>query len=392
MESRRHPSLRPAPGKVSMVTGAARLVVVAYPSDEALAFSSVSENSDVVAVGSCYQNVSPEVLNLEFQEAAAQLGARRALYLDLYSDDSFPAEALESKLRALGPYQRVYTHSPFDEDPFRVNTVLAVNRVFSPIWVQAKGGPAMETNALDIGQFHRKMDIVNALYCERIRPQEEGGAVSYTALLGVEAFTQVNHNEVVRAVAVSSDQILSLPDVWGFGSSPYELERCSSTCQLLLDQVDPGAVKDIMDIGACEGEMTQQLSRAFPNARVRAVESEPFFAERLESRFREDKNITVLRCSMTNVPLEADVVVLAEVLYYLEEEDMQKTLERLQARYAVVSCDGELDLVLSEALAGLGWHKLGARRVRPRFEPVDGSQSRLISCRQGTNIRLWERR
>jgi hypothetical protein len=370
---------------------AGALIVVAYPSDEAVGFSTVCRGSDVVAVGSGGQDESGELIGRAFHQAAKELEIRRAFYFDLKGEDPFPAEVLESKLRALGPYPRVYTHSPFDEDTFRVSVMLVTSRVFGPVWVQATGAPPGETMPLTPDLFRRKMEIVNAFYTERLRSGNSGDQIPNTALPGVEAFTQVSHDEVIRAVSVSSDRILGHPDAWGFQSSSYELERLSATCELLMEHLEPNGVKDILDIGACEGEMTEKLRLTFPASSVRAVESQPYFATQLRQRFHEDHRVTVLECDLTDIPLEANLIVLAEVLYYLKEEEVQKTLKRLQAQFVLVGCDGEFDLALSETLATLGWRQMGWRRVRPRFEPVKDGQSRLICCRQGTNVRLWQR-
>jgi hypothetical protein len=368
----------------------ANLIVVAYPSDETMAFASVCEGSDIVAVGGIAEKGFSDAVRRDFQRAAAELGARRALCLDLSPDGLFPTEVLESTLRAKQPCGRVYTHSPFDEDAFRVNVVLAVSNVFGSIWIQAAGCAAMETHVLSPHVFGRKMEIVNAVYSEHLL-SIHGASLSHTSLPGVEAFTQATQDEVMRAAAVSSGLILDHPDAWGFWSSKYELQRRLAACELLGDHLQTSGIKDILEIGACEGEMTEGLRHAFPQALVTALESNQFFAARLRERFRNDKKVAVLESCMTDTPLQADLIIAAEVLYYLEEEDLLATVKRLQAKYILTSGGGEFDLTLGEMFQTLGWRNVGWRKIHPRFEPVDGGESRLISCRRGTNVRLWER-
>src|SRR5262249_53446351 len=177
------------------------LVIVAYPSDEVLGFTSVCEGADVVAVSSGCRSVCSEALSRQFQQAATELGVRQAFYFDLSSEDRFPEETLENKLRAMKPYRRVYTHSPFDDDAFRSNTTPVASKVFGSIWIQATGTPPMETHVLAPDLFQRKMEAVNTFYAEYLRLRSESGSLPHTALSGVEAFTEVSHDEVIRAVA-----------------------------------------------------------------------------------------------------------------------------------------------------------------------------------------------
>src|SRR5262245_39121172 len=148
----------------SMTGTKSSLVIVAYPSDEVLGFTSVCEGSDVAAVSSGCRSVSSETLCRQFQQAAAALGARQAFYFDLSNEDRFPEEALENKLRAMKPYRRVYTHSPFDEGAFRASITPVASKVFGSIWIQAAGTPPTETHVLAPDLFRRKMEVVNTFY------------------------------------------------------------------------------------------------------------------------------------------------------------------------------------------------------------------------------------
>jgi hypothetical protein len=373
-----------------MTSQMTRLIVVAYPMDETLVFSEVCRGADIVAVGSMYQNVCHDKLAGDFREAGAVLGARSTSYLGLPEQESFPAEALENALTSCGPYERVYTHSPLDEDSFRVWVALTVSKVFGTVWIPAIGAPPMEVHALTRDLFLRKVEIMNRYYSEHIHPRNKECSLSHAALSEVESFVEAGYDEVMRAAALNTGDILDHPDPWGFKTSLYERIRFTTTCQLLVDHAEPGSITDILEVGACEGEMTALLRAAFPDAAIRAVESQPRYAENLQARFRDDPHVTVVQSSAMDVPLEAGVIVLAEMLYYLED-DMQEFLKRLQAKYLLISCDGDFDLELHQELTALGWRQIAYQRVSPKFEPVDGKNSNMVSLRAGTNVRLWGR-
>jgi hypothetical protein len=373
-----------------MTSPMTRLIVVAYPMDETLVFSEVCRGADIVAVGSMYQNVCHGKLANNFREAGTVLGARRTLYLGLSEQGSFPAEALEGQLRSLGPYRRVYTHSPLDEDSFRIYVASTVSKVFDTVWVPAIGAAATEAHVLTRDLFLRKVEIMNRYYCEHIRPENEDCSLSHGSLAEVESFVEVGHDEVIKAVAVNTGDILDHRNPWGFKTSAYERTRFATTCQLLADHAEPGSITDILEVGACEGEMTALLRAAFPDATIRAVESQPRYAENLQARFQDDQHVIVVKSSAVDLPLEAGVIVLAEVLYYVEDE-VQEILKRLQAKYLLISCDGDFDLELHQELTALGWRQIAHQRVSPKFEPVDGKNSNMVSLRAGTNVRLWGR-
>lgn len=369
-----------------------RLVVVAYPMDETLFFSEICRGADIVAVASRYEDVCHDKLAGDFREAGAALGAKRTLYLRSLDRDPFPAEALASQLKSLGPYQRVYTHSPLDDDCFRVYVASTVSKVFGKVWVQAIGAPATEAHVLTRDRFLRKVDLMNRCYCEHIHPQIEDGSQWHGALAEVESFLEVAHNELLSAMAVNTGDILDHSNPWGFKTSAYEQTRFTTTCQVLADYVGPGNITEILEVGACEGEMTARLRATFPDVHIRALESHPLYGENLQRRFRNDEHVTVVKSSAVDVPLEAEVIVLAEILYYIEEDDLPKVLRKLQAKYLVIVGGGDFDLELQQELKVLGWHQLAHRRVSPRFDPVDGENSNIVSFRAGTNVRIWGRK
>jgi len=368
----------------------ATLVIVAYKMDEALFFSSVCQGADLVIVGSTYECGCTASDHSSLPQSAALLGVRRVLDLGFAPNGVFPSEAVARRLRSAGSYGRIYTHSPLDDNGFRVDTALIACKVFSSVSVLADGSPATETHTLSRDLFLRKMDIVNQHYSHTILPERGGCSLTHHALSGVEAFSQVTCEDVVKAVAVTRGDVLDKPDVWGFETSSYECRRLAVTCQLLSDVVGDFAVKEILEIGACEGVMTARLRIAFPNACIRAVEPHPFFAEKLLARFNGDERVQVLASCPSDIALQADVIVLTETLYYMNDESARETLKRLSAKYLVIS-NGYRDGELCQALHAFGWRQFSSQRVIPQFEGVNGENSNLISLRSGTVVRVWTR-
>ena len=87
----------------------------------------------------------------------------------------------------------------------------------------------------------------------------------------------------------------------------------------------------MVEIGACEGAMTAVLRETVPAAVIRAVEPHPVFAGRLRERFRGDDRIEIREESVFQTDLNADAVIMAEVLYYFPDH-VQDILERVRSR------------------------------------------------------------
>ncbi len=369
----------------------ANLIIVAYPADETLRFSTLCPGASIVVVGDPKWQDSLPAVRSELQQAAGKLGARRVIYLHhLFDDVESPHfQGLIRKLKRLKGHRRVYTHSPFDDDSFRRIIALAAARAFGKVWVEGATGVLRQVNVLGRKAFQQKLQIINDVYALRQRSEDDEYRIPHTALLGVEAFTPVTFAEVMHSVALTSSVILPFPDAWGLLKSPYESERYDRSCELLAGQAAPGSIGTILEVGACEGAMTAHLRKSFPDASICAVEPHPVFAARLRARFRKDKNVQVVQASILDVPLEADVIVLAEVLYYVEA-DQKKTLARMRAKYLMTSCEGAFELDLCRLLSRLKWRTVASTSVASRFEPVNGARSSLFCRREGTNIRIWK--
>jgi Nodulation protein S (NodS) len=371
-----------------MDRSASTLVLVAHPGDETLAFSSVCAGADVVSVtdGGCPGLVEG------FQHACDRLGAKRAISLSLPNIGPWrlPKSMLVGRLKALGPYDRTYTHSPLEQHAHHRDVALAASQCFEEIWVRGCGGYAADVYVLSRAAFGRKLEILNHMYAAQLAAAVEDDHFRSTEVTGIEVFVPTRLAEVSQALAHTSQEIrLDVPDLWAFETSPYERERYDRTCAVLSYIVKETTLTSIMEIGACEGAMTQRLRALFPGAKISAVEVNAVFARRLRARLDHDPDTDIVEASVHDLPLSADLVCLAEVLYLIPDHCID-LLERLQARFLLTSYVGDFDDRVSLCLRRFGWRNTVSEHVLPRFEPVDGADSLLTIRRPGSHIRLWQ--
>jgi hypothetical protein len=293
----------------------------------------------------------------------------------------------------LGPYGRVYTHSPFEAHLHQRDVVLAASQCFEEVWVRSLGGYAAEAHVLDRQAYQRKLEIINTIY-PRDMPLLDGESHRSAAdvlahVAGVEAFVPARYPDVYRALALTHPEIRAdLPDVWAFEASAYERERYQRTCDVLAQGCQGWPPASVLELGACEGAMSLRLRHLFPAAKIWAVEPHPVFARRLRECLPRESTIQVVEASVLDIPLSADLIVMAEMLYHVPEPFMS-VLSRLQARYLLTSYHGTFDACVQEGLRALGWCEHLDAEVFPRFEPVDGRDSLLLAQRPGSHIRLW---
>jgi hypothetical protein len=304
-----------------------------------------------------------------------------------------PVDVLIDRLRELGPYRRVYTHSPFEVHLHQRDVALAASQCFEEVWVRSVGGYAAEAHVLSWQAYQRKLEIINTIYAHDLRlldgdsPHEVAERLADIA--GIESFVPTRQSEVHQALALTNPEIrAAVPDVWAFEVSAYELERYQRTCEVLAQGCRERPPESILDLGACEGVMSLRLRHLFPTAHIWAVESHPIFVRRLQERLKQEANIGVVEASILDISLSADLIMMAEMLYYVSEPIMS-VLSRLHARYLLTSYHGTFDACVRQGLQALGWQEIIHAEVLPRFEPVDGRESFLIAQRPGSCIRLW---
>ncbi|RKG73813.1 class I SAM-dependent methyltransferase [Corallococcus terminator] len=362
---------------------AATLIVVAHPEDVVRLFSTVAEGADLAVV------TEDGGAGRELEAVGRALGARTTHLL------LSPSE--------IGPWcreqreqgdARVFTHSPQEEAPLHREVAVLVSRVFERLWVPSTGARPTVCTVLDDAAFQRKLSLLNTLYRER--PDGAQGSACTDPLRdgpGIEAFTEVRSTDMVRALSLTKPEIFSeLADPWGFAGSSYEGKRFALTAKVLesLCHASPPP-RRVVDVGACEGMMTEHLLSLFPHASVQAVESEPRFAARLRERLGGHARVRVVEASAEDVALEADLVLLAEVLYYLSDDACADLLDRVHASHLLTSYGGGFGAKVHAALAGRGWKVVTSETLASRIEPVDGVWSPLLVRRAGTEIRLWKR-
>jgi hypothetical protein len=374
-----------------MPTPRSNLIVVAYPSDETLGFSTVCKNASIIAVGDPKWPRHANELQEELRQAAAQLKAAKSHYLgySVRKIDSAAFQTLVKRLRRFKVAGRVYTHSPFDDDTLRGSVALAAAQAFGEVWVQSPSGLAQQANVLKRPSLAAKARIINTVYARRVRTEDDSFRMPHTALLGVESFTPAMFEEVMHGVALTRSEILPYPDAWGLLSSPYETHRYERSCQLLLDHAAPGGAKTILEVGACEGAMTSHLRQAFPQSHIKALEVHPEFVRRLKARFLKDKQIEVIKQGIGQAALKADIVLLAEVLYYVEN-DLKAILRKVKAKYVFTSSEGDFDLELARKLTALKWRLLAQETIGSCFEALSGGYGNLFCRREGTTLRVWQ--
>jgi len=371
-----------------------RIIVVAHPDDETLKFSSVLAGALVVCVTDGNSLDRGHQRKKEFSDACKAFGALGSLMLDIPDvyPHRLPERLIAEKLRLLGldVGMGVYTHSPFDGHPHHRSVAYATSLVFPELNVEAISSLPSEVHRLTDTDFAKKLKVVNLIYSLEIRPLNDAYVMPSEAVAAVESFTRVTATDIIRALALTRPEIRSEhPDIWGFDASPYELERMERTVEVMIKAfAGSGNPRTIIELGACEGTMTSCLSAAFPQAHLTAVEPNPQFASRLAERTKHDNNVTVVEASALNISLDAEVVIAAEMLYYLVDS-IAIMLSNIKSNWLVTSYFGQFDADVTKFLQGLGWSSIATTTVAPRFEPVDGISSLLIIRRAGTNIRVW---
>ncbi|WP_223645624.1 class I SAM-dependent methyltransferase [Corallococcus sp. EGB] len=357
------------------------LIVVAHPEDVVRLFSTVAPGADVAVV------MEHGSTGRELEAVGRALGAR-STHLLLCPSEVGPW-CREQRARS---DVRVYTHSPQEDAPLHREVALLASRAFDRLWVPATGARPTVCTVLDDAAFQRKLGLLNSLYRERPDGAASGACTDPVRDgPGIEAFTEVRAGDMVRALSLTKPEVFAeLADPWGFAHSTYEVERFALTEEVLATLRHAGPPRRVVDVGACEGMMTGHLLSLFPDANVQAVESEPRFVARLRERLGRHARVRIVQARAEDVALEADLVLLAEVLYYLSDDACRDLLDRLRASHVLTSYGGGFGARVHAALAGRGWRCVQAAALPGRIEPVDGASSPLLVRRAGTEIRLWE--
>jgi LmbE family N-acetylglucosaminyl deacetylase len=181
-----------------MANETSQLVLVAHPNDETLGFSSVCAGADVVSVTDGGSQGRAE----EFRRACQVLGAKRALSLNLPDVPLWrlPVEVLVDGLKELGPYNRVYTHSPLEQHPHHQDVAFAASKCFEEIWVRTCGGYVAQAHVLAEQALRQKLDIINNIYRRETAPVVADNHFKVAEITEVEAFAPARLPEVIQPV------------------------------------------------------------------------------------------------------------------------------------------------------------------------------------------------
>src|SRR5262249_50195403 len=164
------------------------------------------------------------------------------------------------------------------------------------------------------------------------------------------------------------DQVIETQDAWSFERSGYEKDRFAATLALIEAAGAREPLSSIIELGACEGMMTEAIARQHPDAKILAVEPSRKFAERLEARVANLANVTPVRAECASVELDADLIVAAEVLYYAMDA-IPRMLQQSRARAWLTSYRGDFDATLAATFEKHRFRLLEKRVLAPRSHP-----------------------
>ena len=163
-------------------------------------------------------------------------------------------------------------------------------------------------------------------------------------------------------------------DVWGFGTSRYEIERHRVIARLAAS-VQP---RRILEVGAAEGHLTRHLLRVAP---VDCVETAPVYAMRLA-----EQGFTVVDEPDTHA---YDLIVLAAVLEYMPDPDSY--LAGLMSPYVITDTHPHFPLDRVEKHLADRYELIDRRFVAPRWERQRHGETieDLLVYKIGSDTALW---
>ena len=173
----------------------------------------------------------------------------------------------------------------------------------------------------------------------------------------------------------------SEPDPWGFATDPYEREKYARTVGALGDRRFACA----LELGCANGELTALLAPRCE--RLMAVDAAPTAVARARAR-----GLSGVEARVATLPEELprsawELVVASEILYYLGDELLTRTLDALLA-----------DLISGGLLLAVHWtgeaasHPLSADAVHERLLAEPTLRSLMSERHAGYRLDLLEAR
>jgi 2-polyprenyl-3-methyl-5-hydroxy-6-metoxy-1,4-benzoquinol methylase len=120
---------------------------------------------------------------------------------------------------------------------------------------------------------------------------------------------------------------LESPDPWDYHSSTYERDKYEHILDCVLKW--RGASESVLEIGCSVGVFSQLIARQFNKATAIDISKEALRAA--ADHNRAETNIRFLHDDLRSLNLsdQYDVIVCADVLYYIREKDAQRVCRQL---------------------------------------------------------------
>lgn len=362
------------------------LVIIAHPDDEIFWFSSIlfRNNPDVICVTTGRDVEDKEYRLKAFTQIMEMLNLKN--YYLLGFPDTDQRVELENLEKALSPfikkeYDKVFTHGPYGEifnNKHHQDVCYIVYKLFKNTYSIAWNIYPDIVNTLTTEEYDLKKFLLGTIYFKEYINMMDAYQISST-----EEFVKLDSKSIeiyYWAIANFGDHHEKLSndneDFWGFGYSPYEIERHAAILSL-SKKVSPNT---ILEFGACEGILTDKLSK---NGSVDCVERVTKYKNILKN-----KGYKVVQDIDTR---EYDLSVVASFLEYVKQPFL--FLKSIKSEYLVLDVIVESNLDIQIDHINFGYKKLDEILVQGRWERMfhNGKKSKLPVYKLGTRCLLYKK-
>ncbi|RLF25636.1 MAG: 16S rRNA (cytosine(1402)-N(4))-methyltransferase [Thermoplasmata archaeon] len=113
-------------------------------------------------------------------------------------------------------------------------------------------------------------------------------------------------------------------DPWGFGRSPYELNKYKRQIDLIKALISPKPeVENILEVGCAEGIFTEMLLKEFPNSKITGIEFSKNAFKRAKKRLESyGERVELIQGDIVEKAKELpemnfDIATMSEVILYI---------------------------------------------------------------------------
>lgn len=338
--------------------------------------------------------------NLSSSAHTLGIGQASSLRCPPLADDLLPVAFVAERLKGLGAFDAVYTHSFTAGRWGECIAAVAAAIAFGNIWVASDAGFPDEVVVLTAEQYQRKLSTANSAYATLLRDRE----ISVGDLSPVETYRKVPAALVLRYFAEMArmpvydpddpwdnaipphERIrsfmtvpqVSVSDPWFLASSKYEEERY----QLELSVLDRFPWRTLVEVGACVGAFTLRLLDRYPDRTITACEPYEPFARELEASVKGRAQVLSIGANQA-VP-ESDVLFASSCLYYIRPAPM--TLLNGRAAHWVLShCHRYQKRILEPCMKAMGHELVSEDELPARVEESYG----VLDVKDGTVVQVW---